>query len=62
MWEIKEKPTLAKLKEKLHKSLEHFLFMSFSKEIIKTQNDPVYLENGDFVVFLDYLDHLERVL
>ena len=51
MWEIKEKPTeellcsLAKLKEKLHKSLEHFLFMSFSKEIIKTQNDPVYLEN-----------------
>ena len=44
MWEIKEKPTLAKLKEKLHKSLEHFLFMSFSKEIIKTQNHPVYLE------------------
>ena len=62
MWEIKEKPTLAKLKEKLHKSLEHFLFMSFSKEIIKTQNDPVYLENGYFVVFLDDLDHLERVL
>ena len=56
MWEIKEKPTLAKLKEKLHKSLEHFLFMSFSKEIIKTQNDPVYLENGYFVVFLDDLD------